>query len=324
MTSKITIGIILITLLCITACTPANKINWDLSDSKPLGICIDGNCPAATCYAELESDAGFYKVFEGEEELEHTITTYSVLPHQTWAMVTCYQEAFLTSQPIQITQNQSAVIDITYLHAPGMQAFVQTTSGWKLITNPAYSSSSCENIEKKTNQFTLSFEELPTSQITIKLEDSDGFCDYASMLWIGNVNIINSKTQTAERNQTEQKEVECSDSQVRGTITFVENRAFVVRGVRTLPAKVGTELFSGDVIAVEEDAAVTIDLSNTGQLKISEKTKFEIPLCTQPEEKGFFSGITKGFGKFWTQMKNLIQGESYEVKTPTAVAGARG
>lgn len=108
----------------------------------------------------------------------------------------------------------------------------------------------------------------------------------------------------------------------KGVITYTEGRAFVVRGVRTIPAKVGTILMAGDVVAVEEGSAVSIDLTNTGLLKISEKTKFEIPQTQATEERT--SSISLFFGGIWTEAKKLIQGESFEIKTPTATAGVRG
>lgn len=108
----------------------------------------------------------------------------------------------------------------------------------------------------------------------------------------------------------------------KGVITYSEGRAFVVRGVRTIPAKVGTILMAGDVVAVEEGSAVSIDLTNTGLLKISEKTKFEIPQTQATEERT--SSISLFFGGIWTEAKKLIQGESFEIKTPTATAGVRG
>jgi len=108
----------------------------------------------------------------------------------------------------------------------------------------------------------------------------------------------------------------------KGVITYSEGRAFVVRGVRTIPAKVGTILMAGDVVAVEEGSAVSIDLTNTGLLKISEKTKFEIPQTQAKEERT--SSISLFFGGIWTEAKKLIQGESFEIKTPTATAGVRG
>ena len=108
----------------------------------------------------------------------------------------------------------------------------------------------------------------------------------------------------------------------KGVITYSEGRAFVVRGVRTIPAKVGTILMAGDVVAVEEGSAVSIDLTNTGLLKISEKTKFEIPQTQAQEERT--SSISLFFGGIWTEAKKLIQGESFEIKTPTATAGVRG
>lgn len=113
-----------------------------------------------------------------------------------------------------------------------------------------------------------------------------------------------------------------SAAEEKGKVTYIEGRAFIVRGMRTIPVKVGTELLAGDVVAVEEGSACSIDLINTGLLKISEKTKFEIPEQQAQQERT--SSISLFFGGIWTEAKKLLQGESFEIKTPTATAGVRG
>ncbi len=102
-------------------------------------------------------------------------------------------------------------------------------------------------------------------------------------------------------------------------IRAVSGRVFIVRGVRTLSALPGTTLRPGDVVAVEEGAHATLILG-TETLKVSEKTKFEIPDGSLTE--GGASSLL--FGRAWTALKYLIQGPSFEIKTPTAVAGVRG
>lgn len=101
-------------------------------------------------------------------------------------------------------------------------------------------------------------------------------------------------------------------------VQSIAGRAFVVRGVRTLPVAPGMTLRAGDVVAVEEGSAATLSIAGK-ILKISEKTKFEIP-----EEVPMGTQGTSAPNQVWTSLKYLLQGPEFEIKTPTAVAGVRG
>ena len=65
------------------------------------------------------------------------------------------------------------------------------------------------------------------------------------------------------------------------TISAVSGRAFVVRGLRSYPATPGMQVNPGDVIAVEDASSVSLML-HSGELKLVEKTKFEIPQPVDP------------------------------------------
>lgn len=109
----------------------------------------------------------------------------------------------------------------------------------------------------------------------------------------------------------------------KGTIRFLKGRAFVIRGgIQTLPAKVGLVINAGDLLTVDEGSYVSLELSNTGLIKIGEKTKFEIPV--EEEAKQTTSKISLFFGGLWIKARKLLENESFEVKTPTATAGVRG
>lgn len=104
----------------------------------------------------------------------------------------------------------------------------------------------------------------------------------------------------------------------RATVTYIEGRAFVVRAMRTLPVAVGMQLHAGDVLAVEEGSAASINMYDVGVLKISEKTKFEIP---DPRNSPPPPSIS---GQLWTELKKRLEGEKFEIKTPTDACGSRG
>ena len=70
---------------------------------------------------------------------------------------------------------------------------------------------------------------------------------------------------------------DCPDASVeQAVVELGYGRAFVVRGMRTLPVEERTEVFPGDIVAVEDNSMVTVR-SRFGAMRIAEKTKFEIP-----------------------------------------------
>jgi len=94
----------------------------------------------------------------------------------------------------------------------------------------------------------------------------------------------------------------------RATVMAVGGRVWIVRGVRSIPAAVGGTLHPGDLLVVEAGSNASLDLFGSGIMKISEKTKFEIPNpVTAPPPPGIAT-------QAWAKAKQLIQGESFELK----------
>jgi hypothetical protein len=110
--------------------------------------------------------------------------------------------------------------------------------------------------------------------------------------------------------------------QEKGRITFIQGRAFIHRNGRILPATVSESLMAGDLIVMDE-GEVTIEGNGGGTLKFMGRTRFQLP-----EEVGVKkappSSISKIVGDIWTKTKELLRGESFEVKTPTGTCGVRG
>jgi len=108
----------------------------------------------------------------------------------------------------------------------------------------------------------------------------------------------------------------------KGVVKFKKGKAFISRGMQNLPANLGTILKAGDIIDVAKNSQVSIELNGTGLLKISERTRFQIPRAEEAKEKT--SKVTLFFGGLWVKAQKLLKGESFEIKTPTATAGVRG
>lgn len=102
-----------------------------------------------------------------------------------------------------------------------------------------------------------------------------------------------------------------------GEVREIRGRAFLVRGMRSYPLKVGMEVKPADIIAVEDASMVQIYLHETGILNITEKTKFEIP---KPQTPAAEPG---SFAKIGDALKKGLQGPSFEVKC-SGGGGARG
>lgn len=102
-----------------------------------------------------------------------------------------------------------------------------------------------------------------------------------------------------------------------GRVVFVKGRAFIERGIRTLPAKKGVPLQAGDKINVQEGSQAHINLRNSGILKITEKTSFQIPEASGPATP---PGLAD---KAWVKIKDLLKGEDFELKA-SSTGGVRG
>ena len=113
----------------------------------------------------------------------------------------------------------------------------------------------------------------------------------------------------------------CAATQ-KGSVKYIQGKADILRGIQRITAKVGSGLNAGDILNVRENSQASIELKGTGLLKISARTKFQIPKTEESSERT--SNITLFFGSIWIKAKKLIQGDSLEIKTPTATAGVRG
>jgi len=108
----------------------------------------------------------------------------------------------------------------------------------------------------------------------------------------------------------------------KGRISFVEGRAHIQRGNRIIPAVVGEGLLAGDTV-VSESGMVTIEGEASGSLKIPAGIRLEIPE-EKAVKKTSSSSLSVMIGNIWGKTKELLGGESFEVKTPTGTCGVRG
>lgn len=83
-----------------------------------------------------------------------------------------------------------------------------------------------------------------------------------------------------------------------GFVRFIHGRAFIERGIKALPAKVGSILHVGDKVNVEEGSQAEIELMGAGRIKITELTSFQIrETVTTPEKRSIFQKALQQFNK---------------------------
>jgi hypothetical protein len=99
-------------------------------------------------------------------------------------------------------------------------------------------------------------------------------------------------------------------------ISKLSGRAFIERGIKTYPARIGSVLFPGDKINIEEASQLSIYF-NGGVMKITEKTSFQIP------DRKYGSEISPP-SELWEAIKKLLKGDKFEIQAPTPSFGVRG
>lgn len=130
------------------------------------------------------------------------------------------------------------------------------------------------------------------------------------------------------------KDLFCSDKPryiQKGEIVSVsgEGSAWIERGLKVFRASVNAPLMGGDFVRVPEGMTVELHLYNTGTLKVSQSTRFLVPTPSPQERKdqcvrgAIQNRVTNGVRSGWMWLKGTLQGETFEIMTPTA-GGVRG
>jgi uncharacterized protein DUF2846 len=100
-------------------------------------------------------------------------------------------------------------------------------------------------------------------------------------------------------------------------IVSVSGRAFIERGIKTLPANAGDQLVAGDKVNVQIGSRAVISVRG-GELIITEKTSFQVPDASEAvAPPGMASQV-------WNEIKKLLKGQSFELKNVTSTGGVRG
>jgi hypothetical protein len=115
-----------------------------------------------------------------------------------------------------------------------------------------------------------------------------------------------------------------ADSKIQPvTVTFFSGDSKILRaGAETKPAQ-GMELTAEDEIVTGSNGRVEVLVRNSGLIKISNSSSVSISSLIRNEEESS-TNVHINYGKVVTVVRKEKKNESYNVVTPTLVAGVRG
>ena len=102
-------------------------------------------------------------------------------------------------------------------------------------------------------------------------------------------------------------------------ITNVQGTAVLLRGGQTIPAAVGTECQTNDILRTNADGVVDVSINNQAGARILASSESSI-ISTDPENMQ----LKINSGDLLLNIEKLPKGSTFKVETPTAVATVRG
>lgn len=131
----------------------------------------------------------------------------------------------------------------------------------------------------------------------------------------------------------------CMKSGEVGRITYIQGPFYIHRSQRIIPATVSESLMIGDMIAGNDpDGKIVIQLDysdhpDAAGYTLTGRTRYALTAyCLEPvrseglmgEIENVMETVSNTISDLFSQFKELVRGESFEVKDPTATAGVRG
>ncbi len=108
-------------------------------------------------------------------------------------------------------------------------------------------------------------------------------------------------------------------------VTFIQGEVMIMTksAAKWAPAYKGQRLSIGDKIKTGRSGRAEVKFANSAIFRMRPLSQLEIPSEKDNDGKrvGF---LDMKFGKVWSKVKPVGKGESFKVRTPTAVAGIRG
>ncbi len=131
----------------------------------------------------------------------------------------------------------------------------------------------------------------------------------------------------------------CMEGVEVGRITFIQGRFYIHRNARIIPATVSESLMVDDLIVGDDpDGYIIIQLDysdhpDAAGYTLTGRTRYPLTAyCPEPvrseglmgEIESVMETVSNTFSDLFSQLKEFVRGESFEVKVPTATAGVRG
>lgn len=110
---------------------------------------------------------------------------------------------------------------------------------------------------------------------------------------------------------------------IKAKISFLKGHVTVLRQSKELKAKLNMFLLPSDIIKTDHTGELNLIVAGFGVCKIKQNTEITVDsLLKKTEDEIIQFSIAKG--KVFSSLKKLKRGSSFQINTPTAVAGIRG
>ncbi|MBU1076988.1 MAG: FecR domain-containing protein [Spirochaetes bacterium] len=122
------------------------------------------------------------------------------------------------------------------------------------------------------------------------------------------------------------EELNVSENILKAKVTLVKGSAYILRedDPAKIRVKIGKRILPNDVIITGKNSAVNIVIADRGLFKIKQNSNVSLKDLIRVDGDNNKARIKVTAGKIVLGLQKLKRGSSFEVETPTAVAGVRG
>lgn len=106
-------------------------------------------------------------------------------------------------------------------------------------------------------------------------------------------------------------------------VVQIKGKSEIVRGGKTIPAKVNELIQKGDLLRTHKDASVSVQLSSGAMFKMAADTEVMLADLVR-DNSGFRVKLDVRRGSLANKIDQMGGKDNYTVQAPTAVAGVRG
>lgn len=141
---------------------------------------------------------------------------------------------------------------------------------------------------------------------------------------IGFVAIFAIMTLNCQKDSKESTVTKNEESQTNVVIAFVKGDVAILREGGQVKASLGEPLTASDTIVTGENGSCEILLGEDGVLKLNKNTSLNINQAIASNDSGKETEVNLQYGKLVTVLKKERKSDSFNIVTPTSIAGVRG